>query len=207
MSIVQLRGYPKTVRIKDGSEITLRPMTAGDRDGVLAFFRALPEDDRMFLKHDVTHPEVVDRWVAGLDYEQVVPILAIRDDRVIADGTLHLNLHGWTRHIGDIRIVVARDHQGLGVGTQMARELVGLAQQRGLEKLQAEVVEDAMGAIVMFQKLGFRIEVVRRQHVLDLKGQHRNLVILVNNVEELWGKMEDLIQDTLAGGHRRDVAG
>jgi RimJ/RimL family protein N-acetyltransferase len=194
---MELQGYPKRVRIKDGTEVVLRPMVAEDRDALLAFFRALPEADRMFLKEDVTKAEVVDRWITGLDYDRIIPILALQNDRIVADGTLHVDRYGWTRHIGELRIVVAREFQNRGVGSQVARELVGLAQQVGLEKIQAQVVEDSLGAIGMFHKLGFRIEVVRREHVLDLKGQRRNLVIMVNNVDELWRKMEDLIQDTL----------
>lgn len=194
---MELSGYPKQVRIKDGSQITLRPLVSADREALLGFFRSLPEADRLFLKEDVTKTEVIDRWIANLDYDRTIPILAISGERIIADGTLHLDKFGWTRHIGDLRIVVAREFQNRGVGTQVARELVGLAQKLGLEKIQAEVVQDSWGAIAMFEKLGFRIEVVRKDHVLDLKGQRRNLVIMVNNVEELWRKMEDLIQDTL----------
>ena len=51
--------YPKTFRLKDGSTVDLRLMTKDDLKGLLAFFKELPEEDRMFLKEDVTQPQLV----------------------------------------------------------------------------------------------------------------------------------------------------
>ncbi|NIQ99909.1 MAG: hypothetical protein GTN78_06860, partial [Gemmatimonadales bacterium] len=97
---METRGYPKKVRLRDGTEVQLRPMVAEDREGLLAFFQDLPEDDRMFLKEDVTKPETIDRWVRNLDYDRVLPILAMKDEKVVGDGTLHMDRYGWSRHVG-----------------------------------------------------------------------------------------------------------
>lgn len=190
------RDYPKRGTLKDGTEVELRPLRADDGARLLRFFRSLPEDDRLFLKEDVTRQEVVDGYLANMDFTRVLPILAVGGDDVLGDGTLHMTEHGWTRHVGEIRLVVARQMQGRGLGTLIAHELVLHAQRMGLDKIQAQVVADAEGAVRMFEKLGFTQEAVLKGYVIDLRGQRHDLAIMVNDVAELWRQMEDMIQDS-----------
>ena len=78
---MSLSGYPKEAALKDGREVIIRPLSNGDFDMLTAFFSALPAEDRMFLRHDVTDPEVVGRWIEHLDYSRVIPLVAEdRDD-------------------------------------------------------------------------------------------------------------------------------
>ena len=193
---MDLSEYPKTCHLKDGTEVTLRPLVADDKFNLLNFFRDLPEKDRLFLKEDITEKEVINRWFENLDYDQILPILAEAEGEIVADGTLHMNKYGWSRHVGEIRIVVAEKYQGRGLGSLLAHELVGQAQKAGLEKVQAQVIENEVGAIVMFERIGFQIGAVLKDYVTDIKGGKQNLVIMINDVMELWRKMEDLIQDS-----------
>jgi ribosomal protein S18 acetylase RimI-like enzyme len=193
---MDLSEYPKTCHLKDGTEVTLRPLVADDKFNLLKFFRDLPEKDRLFLKEDVTEKEVINRWIDHLDYDQVLPILAEMNGEIIADGTLHMNKYGWSRHVGEIRIAVAESYQTRGLGSVLAHELVGHAQKIGLEKVQAQVIESEVGAIVMLERIGFEIGAVLKDYVTDTKGGKQNLVIMINDVMELWRKMEDLIHDS-----------
>lgn len=187
--------YPKVVTLKGGIRVTLRPMVAEDRDALLAFFCKLPEEDRLFLKDDVTNPEVIDGWVRNLDYESVWPLLALVGDEIIGDATLHMQKHGWSRHVGEIRCVVAKAYQGKGIGTILAHEIFHHALQLGLSRIQALMPEDQVGAQRVFEKLGFQKEAVLRDHVTDTKGRLRNLVIMSNNTNALWRQLEQLYLD------------
>ena len=188
--------YPKTFHLKDGTSVELRLMTKDDFDGLLAFFRELPEDDRMFLKEDVTEPSVIQTWIRRLDYDSVIPILAFIGDEVVGDATLHMQSHGWMRHVGEIRLVVSRNHQRKGIGTLLARELFYNAVRRGLSKIEALAIEDQIGAIKSLERLGFKQEGLLQDYVLDMKGRKHNLVILTHNADELWKRMEDMIIDS-----------
>jgi RimJ/RimL family protein N-acetyltransferase len=188
--------YPKRITLKDGSEITLRLMDKTDRDKLLEFFRGLPEEDRLFLKDDVTKDEVIDRWVSEINYNRVLPVLAAKEDKIVGDATLHMQSSGWARHIGEIRCVVERTYQRKGLGTILAREIFRLAVLRGLEKLTAMMIEDQVGAQKAFKKLGFKPEAVLRDHVRDLKGKHHNLLIMTNDVDALWKQIGDQILDS-----------
>ncbi len=188
--------YPKTAKLKDGTSVDLRLMTRDDLERLLKFFRNIPEEDRMFLKEDVTLREVIEAWIERMDYKYTLPILAVVGDEVVGDATLHMQSHGWMRHVGEIRLVVAREYQKKGLGTLLARELFLNAVRRGLLKIEALAMEDQIGAIRSLEKLGFKKEGVLKDYVLDIKGNKHNLIILSHNTDELWKRMEDMIIDT-----------
>ena len=189
--------YPKTVTLKNGRSIVLRPLVHDDFDGLLAFFEALPEEDRIFLRHDVRDPEVVRRWTEELDFEHVVPLVALDGDEIVGNGSLHLMTHGWMRHVGHIRLVTARTYRHQGMGGLITRELVALAAQRDLEKLHAQVIDGNIGAVKMLEAVGFNTVAVLEGMVKDRVGRSSNLAIMVNDVANLTRIMEDWIQDSI----------
>jgi len=50
------RVYPRAVTLAGGGTISLRLMSADDRDRLVAFARELPPDDLLFLSVDITDP-------------------------------------------------------------------------------------------------------------------------------------------------------
>ena len=132
--------YPKEVTLKDGSTLTVRPMVAKDEAGLLAFFQGLSEAERMYLRDDVSDPAVIKGWAESVDYNRVLPILALDGDRVVGDATLHRNPHSWMRHVGEIRIVVSQDFREKGLARLLAAEVFQNAVTSGLEKLVAEML-------------------------------------------------------------------
>lgn len=186
--------YPKTATLKEGTEVRLRLMKRTDGPKLLEFFRALPEEDRLFLKEDVTDKQVIDRWVEELDYERVLPVLAEVEDRIVGDASLHFQRERWSRHCGKIRCVVARDFQRKGLGTILAREIFLHAVQKGLEMILAEMMDTQIGAMKAFQQIGFRQEATLSDAVVDIYGKKHGLVIMANNVGELWRAVGEQIE-------------
>ena len=117
----------KPVRLKDGREALIRPMTRDDLDSSFVFFQALPREDRAFLRYDVTKRAVVERRIRNMEAGKAKRIVAVVDDGIVADGALELEGHGWKEHVGELRLIVAREHQRNGLGMLMARELYHLA--------------------------------------------------------------------------------
>lgn len=187
--------YPKTAKLLDNTPIQLRLMNRADGPNLLDFFCALPEEDRLFLKEDVTDKQVIERWVSDLDYNRVLPILAVSEERIVGNATLHFQRQGWSRHCGKIRCVVARDFQRRGLGTILAREIFLNAVQKGLEMILAEMTDRQIGAIRAFQKIGFKQEAVIHDMVTDLRGNRHDLVIMANNVGELWRAVGEQISE------------
>lgn len=184
---------PKSLTLRDGTSITIRPLARQDGPALLDFFKALPDHDRLFLKEDVTQKEVIDRWIAELNLDRVLSIVAVKGSKIIGDATLHLNVHGWQRHMAEIRCVVSREHQKKGLGTALMRELVSHAEEKGVVRISAYMMDIQASAQRAFERLGFRKEAELKNFVKDIKGKTHNLVVMVNDVADLWKKMEDLL--------------
>lgn len=177
--------------LKDGSTVSIRAMTRQDVKAIHDFFMHIPEEDRLFLKHDVADKSVVEQWAKQLDYNTALPLLAFdKNNTVVGDATLHMEQYGWSRHIGEIRIVVDRAWRSKGVGLALSKEIFMAALERKLSKIVAEMAEDQQGAIKVFEKLGFTKEAELKNHILDLKGKSHNLVIMSNDVKEAVKIME-----------------
>jgi ribosomal protein S18 acetylase RimI-like enzyme len=202
-----MKGYPKEVRLSDGRTVKLRPLAKDDFDRLYGFLKALPEEGRLFLRHNVLDAALVRQWTEYLDFDRVVPLLAEDGDEIIADGTLHIEPYSWMRHVGHIRLVIAESHRGVGLGSLMARDLVNVATERGLEKLQVHVIEDDHGQIRMYESLGFEKAAVLNGVVKDQKGTNRNLAVLINDVASLSRALEDWIHDSMIPAFRVPGAG
>ncbi len=189
-----LSGFPKTETLKDGTEVTLRPMGAGDLDVLHTFFcERVPKEDRHYLRYDVADRKEIARWIENLPHTRIERILMFEGDEVIADGAIEHHPHGWSRHIAGIRLVVARDRQGKGAGLILLKELVAQAQSKKAELIKAQAYESHSTALAVFQKLGFRMEAVLHGFAKDMEGERQNLVVMVRDVDELWQAMEDML--------------
>jgi len=194
--------YPRLATLTDGRTVALRPLTRDDFAPLHAFFLALPDEDRIFLRHDVCDPDVVRRWTDQIDFERVLPLVAVDGDKIVGDGTLHIASHGWMQHVGNVRLVTARTHRHVGLGRAIARELVAIAESKNIEKLQAEFIEDDIGAVKMFEAVGFKRLAVLKDVVKDIHGQPRNLLLMMSSVSDLERVMEDWIQDSMIPAFR-----
>jgi len=184
---------PKTIQIKDGTKIVIRPLTKQDGTALLKFFAAVPEDDRLFLKDDITKEEVINRWITDLDFDKVFPMIAEKDDVILGDATLHFNRYRWQLHMAEIRCVVTREYQKKGLGTALMRELLSVAQAKDVSKIRANMMDIQKSARRAFQRLGFKEEAELKEFLIDKDGNTHNLILMVNDVSVMWEKMEDLL--------------
>lgn len=177
-----VKNYQKEGKLKDGSVVLLRPLVQEDREELIKFFQSLPEELRLYLRHDVTDVEIIKSWTENIDYNHVFPILALAGDRIVGDVSLHRIPFGWKRHIGTVRVVVAPDYHDKGLGTLLIHEIVELAAEFGLEKLWAELPLNFPGVIAVFRKAGFSSKAVVEGLVKDLRGRNTDVVIMVCDI-------------------------
>ncbi len=174
--------YPKAVTLQDGSPVTIRPLVAADEPALLTFFLGIPEADRLFLKDDVTKPAVIAAWCRDLNYARTLPLVAEAGGVLVGDATLHQRPSGWKRHVAKVRLVIAPAYRGKGLGSWLIKELIAVAEQTDLEKMEAELMVDQRTAIAAFQKLGFAQAAVFPDHVKDLTGKKHDLLVLVRDL-------------------------
>ncbi len=173
-----LESYPREIKVGDNRTVTLRLMGKSDRDVVLNFSRSLPPDDLLFLRRDITSPEVVDHWVQNVETGHAVTVLAERDGELLGYGSLYRDDAQWMRHVGEIRVLVSSDHRKLGLGRRLANDVFAIARDLGLQKMMARMTPDQKGARATFERLGFRAEALLHDFVLDRDGKTRDLLIM-----------------------------
>ncbi|HQJ74850.1 MAG TPA: GNAT family N-acetyltransferase [Bacteroidota bacterium] len=184
--------YPKKMNLKDKTVVELRPLTQNDKGILINFFSSLNEEEKFYLKEDVNNPEIVDRIFRDLDYNRVFPLIALKDNEIIAYGTLYLNTFGWMKYNGEMRVSVLSKFQNKGLGTLMTADLVKEAVNHGLHYLQSLFCSDQAAAIKVFENAGFKIEAILRKYVVNINNEPRDLIIMTNDVNELWKQMEDI---------------
>lgn len=178
-----MQSFRKEGVLKDGTKVLLRPMVHEDRDKLIDFFSRVSDQDRQFLRNNVRDPKVIAAWVNQIDYHKVFPLLAEVDNKIVGDVTLHMRHTGWKRHLGNVRVVVAHEYQGRGLGTLLINEIAELATEFGLEKLVSEIYFNSPGAIKAFKNAGFGVKAVFEDLVKDLFGNNADMIVMVCDVE------------------------
>jgi GNAT superfamily N-acetyltransferase len=189
MNASESRSYPLHVATEAG-DIEFRMMEPADEAAVLAFARALPTHDLLFLPRNISEPKVLSAWIKEIERGSIISLLAMKSGRVVGCGTIVRDLLSWSPHVGEIRMVVSSDVRGLGVGRALSQETFALALGVGLEKLQVQMTVDQTGAIAIFEGLGFKAEALLRDHVRDAAGKKHDIVVLGHNVAQVRAQLE-----------------
>ena len=186
----------KKAKLKDGVEVEIRSMKKDDLEKSFAFFQALPEEDRVFLRTDVTKRELVQQRTLSIDSGKVLRIIATIGDDIVADGVVELEGHSWKKHVGELRLFVAKAYQRKGLGILMAQELYSLAASARVEEIVVKMMRPQKAARSIFRKLGFHEENLMPDYVKDLSGKKQDLIIMRCDLDALWKELEDYFTDT-----------
>jgi L-amino acid N-acyltransferase YncA len=150
----QLANFRRVANLPDGTRVLLRPMQPADRQGMVDLFAQAPREDLRFLRQKVTDPAVIESWFANYDLRQVFPLLAIVNDHVVGDATLHVG-EGPYRHLAWMRIYVAPEFRQRGAARLMMESLTDVARKMGLQQILGEVTTNQVKVIKMLESLGF----------------------------------------------------
>jgi L-amino acid N-acyltransferase YncA len=177
--IPDIGAYPKTVLLRDNTRVVIRPLTEGDAHRLLRFFQRIPEEERYYLKEDVVSPEVIQAWCRNIEYDRVIPMVAVVDDEIVADATLHRSRAPARRHFGELRIVVDPAYREIGLGRRLIGELLDVAVELGLWGAMFELVSHHENlAIAAAKSLGFQMTALLKERIRDISGDPRDLVIM-----------------------------
>ena len=179
----EIQKFPKKIALKDGFRCALRPLRRADETTFHEFFLAVPERERMFIKHRVTEPEVIRDWCRNIDLGRNFPLLAITDGTIIGVATLHQQLGGWKRHIGRVSVLVHPQYRGRGLAKTLVNEIVDIASHLGLEKVEAEFIGGQEAAIKMFAMLGFSNLLRLEDYVNDMQAISHDYVLMGLNLK------------------------
>jgi GNAT superfamily N-acetyltransferase len=174
--------YPREVSVKDRTPVTLTPMVPSDWELLGKFLARVPEQERLFLRHDITSAGIVEQWCRELDYKHTLPLLAWIGGEVVADGTLHLEPGLWTSHLGRVRVLVDPTRRRLGIGALLLEELCNVGKTLGLHKIVVECAAEQADLIQMLERIGFHQAARLEGFVLDRNQQLHALIVMVRGL-------------------------
>ncbi len=175
--------YRKFITLKNGQRVMFRFLNAQDRENLEKLFQDAPEEDTRFLKQNVKDSKLVDYWINNLNYQKVLPLVAVNmeNNMIIADATLHRGKHA-SKHVGEIRIFVSRPYRNQGLGSIMLDEVINLAKLENLQILKAEVLTDHKGVLKAFKSKGFELKTILDDFFLRKDGMTHDVALLTRPV-------------------------
>jgi L-amino acid N-acyltransferase YncA len=159
----------------------VRTAGAGDREAIDHFLLALPDQDGGFLKADLANRADRDQV---LDQPRGARLVAVEPDGPIVGYASVLPSAGRSRHVAELRLVVAPGSRRQGIGRALARASLIAALELELEKLAVEVLAGQDDLVDMFLDLGFEVEALLHDFVRDENGSYADLIVLVHPATE-----------------------
>jgi acetyltransferase len=157
--------YVSPFTMKDGTEVTLRPIrpedeplmgkfheTISDRSVYLRYFSS------MSLSSRVAHERLA--RICFVDYDRVIALVV--DHRNKATGRRQILGVGRliklnAKNEAEVAILVSDQYQKQGLGIELLRRAVQVARDENLGSVSAEMLRDNMSAQRMFKKVGFHL--------------------------------------------------
>ncbi len=151
--------------MKDGTNVTIRPMRPEDEPLMVKFHEALSERSvymRYFhaakLGQRVAHERLT--RMCFLDYDRAIALLA---DRVVPESGQHeilavgrmTKLHG--TNAAEIALLVRDQYQRRGLGSELLSRLIQIARDERLESLHADMLQENIEMQSLVRNLGFSV--------------------------------------------------
>ncbi len=165
-----IRPYPLQYvwqeKLKDGSEVTVRPIGPEDEPLIKDFHKHLSEQTiyfRYFRVINYTQRVAHERLtkICFIDYDREIAIVAERkrpdgEREILAVGRLAKSLD---QEEGEFAVIVADHAQRLGLGTIFLRRIVQIARAEKVKRVVGNILTENVGMLKISERLGFKINV------------------------------------------------
>jgi len=165
-------------KLKNDIDVKVRPLRVDEFEKSYRFFCNLSESDKIYLRVDVSDPEVIRARLKENPIENVYRIAATYNDQIVGEASLTWPRAGWTSHVGEIRVIILRDFRRIGLATYLYRDLFVEAVKNRLKKIEVQMTPYQVSARSCVEKLGFQEEGILRGFVKDGKENKHDLQIM-----------------------------
>jgi len=150
-----LEGYKRTVKLKNGKTIEIRPLLPSDEFGYRNFFYSLQEKTiylRFFYKmRTFTHEMAQKQW-ASIDYRDNISLIGLVQrgghKEIMAIGSYARE----SEARAEVAFVVREDFQGMGMASHLLAALEFIARENGFKGFCATVLRENAAMIHVFKK-------------------------------------------------------
>jgi len=149
--------------MKNGTELTIRPIRSEDEPLMVEFHQTL-SDRSVYLRYFYSlslntrvAPERLARICLG-DHDREMVLVAERTDpatgdlRIIAVGRMNKLRAG---NEAEVAVLVSDQYQKLGLGHELLRRVVEIARDEKLRRVSAEILPDNLAMQAIMKRLGF----------------------------------------------------
>jgi len=181
-----IRPYPKeleeSVTLKNGRQVTIRPIRPEDETAHYEFFKHLSPEDlryRFFgVVRELSHMEMV--RLTQIDYEREMAFIATAPDEEGVNETLGV-VRASTKpdnSSAEFAIIVRSDQKGQGMGRLLMEKIIRYCRDRGTGSIDGQALLDNKAMQTLAEKVGFDVwrntdDEVAEMH-LDLKKSISN---------------------------------
>jgi acetyltransferase len=164
--------YVMPWRLKDGTEVTLRPIRPEDEPMELEFIRGLSTESSRFrffqIIKDLPHDALV--RFCNIDYDREMAFIAEtrEDSRRVEIGVSRLILES-NKKRGEFAVVIADKYQGKGLGIKLVDMLIEVAREKGVESIYGIIMSENLDMIKLCEKLGFSIRREQESVIAELR--------------------------------------
>jgi phosphinothricin acetyltransferase len=111
-------------------------------------------------------------------------MIALSGDRIVGTSTLHLH-QGPSRHVGEVRIYLAKEVRGKGLGVRLFQGIIEIAKRRNLYILEARVIRDQVHVVRAFHNVGFTTKCVLEDFYMLPNGDLRDVDFMVMHLRSV----------------------
>ena len=157
--------YAGEIALKDGTSVPVRPIRPEDEPGLIAFHQTLSDNTvalRYYRPFDLSQRVAHERLqrIVFNDYDREIALVALSGGKVIAVGRLGKTNVGPTAvggAEGRFSLLISDEYQNRGLGTQLLKRLIAVAEGEGLTRLSADVLAQNTPMQHVARKLGFTV--------------------------------------------------
>jgi GNAT superfamily N-acetyltransferase len=166
--------FPRTEILRNGVEVTIRHLRADDREKVAAAVKGLDRESvyfRLFSYRNELTERGLDRIMAvnaARDAVLVVTHGKGADEVVVGSGRFVGSGAGNADPSAEVAFMVANGYHGQGIARLLLAHLAGIARDRGLASLTAEVLAENKAMLAVFAKSGLPMQKRREGGVVHV---------------------------------------
>ena len=169
------QSYAFKETLKDGTVVTVRAAHTDDGPRIRRAFENLDRDTvykRFFgVKTEVSDSEL--SKITGMDFDRNVSLLVTipssDDDEIVIGGASYLSIAADSpERSAEVAFTIEEDYQGLGVASMLMRRLVSIARERGLTRLEADVLGHNRAMLAVFKASGLPMTQVSADNVIHV---------------------------------------
>jgi ribosomal protein S18 acetylase RimI-like enzyme len=152
-------------RLKDDTEVTVRPLSPDDGEALAEFYAGVPREDiRFYCPHSLDREHALANAAKAHSPVEVVLVLETPDREI--GGYAWYRWKDETGERSGFGICIARRCQGQGAGNALMTRLLEIAQEIGPAAMGLTVQLANARAVALYRQMGF--QVVREQ----IRGPH-----------------------------------